>query len=69
MKALLSLVTVGVGFQVAANVEPFGWRLLATIGACFLLRALYVEKYPKAEALKWAVGKLKPGQKVEVEGK
>lgn len=68
MKALLSLVTVGVAFQLSVAVHPVGWRLLATIGACFILRALYVEKYPKTEALKWAV-KLKPGQKVEVEGK
>lgn len=62
------IVAVGGAFQLAARIQPVGWCLLATIAACFILGALYVPKYPKSAALKWAVN-LKPGQKIEVEGK
>lgn len=43
-----------------------GWAFVAWI----MLRTFFVQKYPKAAALKWAI-KLKKGQivKVEVEGK
>lgn len=70
-KALIniaSVVAVGLTFQLAAHVQPFGLRLLATVAAAFVLGALYVPKYPKTAALEWGLA-LRPGQKVEVEGK
>jgi hypothetical protein len=66
---LASCVAVGVAFSGAGQVGPSGWRFLALVGSVYLLQALFVQRYPRSEALKWVVINLKPGQKVEVEGK
>jgi hypothetical protein len=51
------VVVVGVAFQLAARIQPVGWRLLATIAACFILGALYVPKYPVSEISSAEVGR------------
>lgn len=73
MKAFLAdlaaKIVVGLSFLTAGQLEAgFAWELGATIGAYLVLSALFVQRWPRAEAFKWAV-KLKPGQKIEVEGK
>lgn len=62
------LLVVGLSFEAAWSVHPLGWRLLVLWGATIVTQKLYVQRYPRFEALKWGT-KLKRGQKVTVEGK
>lgn len=66
--SLLPALIVALAFIGASHVHPFGWRWAALSGAFFLLSVFYVQRYPRVVALEYAL-KLKPGQKVEVEGK
>lgn len=46
-----------------------GQEIVALWAALILLRILFIPRYPKAAALKEMLSKVKPGEKVEVEGK
>lgn len=46
-----------------------GQELVALWAALILLRILFIPRYPKSAALKELLGRLKPGMKIEVEGK
>lgn len=64
-----SSVAVGLAFIGVSHIEPSGWRLIGLFAAISLLQALYIPRYPKDAALLQFLHKLKPGEKVEVEGK
>lgn len=66
--SLIPGVLVALAFMATTRINPDGWRVLALWGAFMLLQLLYVQRYPKEVALEWAT-KLKPGQRVEIEGK
>lgn len=70
---LLNIIPAACGLMAAAgggatHTTWLRWVLLLT--SSFIIQFFFVQKYPKSQALKWAV-KLRKGQivKVEVEGK
>jgi hypothetical protein len=65
---LISSVVVGVAFALSGGIEAEGWRLLAFIVSSLLLTRLFVQRYPRHVSIAWGL-KLKPGEKVEAEGK
>lgn len=74
MKAFLiqlaSSVAVAVAFIAIGEADlEWGQRLVAIWAALVLLRVLFITRYPKSAALKELLGGLKPGQRIEVEGK
>ena len=70
-KSIAREIAVSVSLNAQVNIQlevGLAWELGATIGAYLVLSALFVQRWPRAGAFKWAVT-LKPGQKIEVEGK
>jgi len=66
---IASLVAVSVAFVAIGKADlESGQQLVATFAALLLFQALYVPRWPRWYALKRLL-KLKPGQKVTVEGK
>lgn len=66
---IASLVAVSTTFLTIGKADlESGQEVVATVAALLLLQALYVPRWPRWYALKRLL-KLKPGQKVTVEGK
>lgn len=61
-------VIVALAFMSVTQIPSPTWRVVGLWGCFMLLNVFYVQRYPKTVALEWSL-KLKPGQKVEVEGK
>lgn len=74
MKAFLiqlaASLVIGIGFMSIGRADLHGGQeLVALWVALILLRVLFIPRYPRASALKEVIGRLKPGMKIEVEGK
>lgn len=67
---LAASVAVGMAFIAIGRLDLHGGQeLVAYCGGLILLRLLFIPRYPKAAALKELLTRLKPGEKVMVEGK
>jgi len=67
---LAASVAVALAFTAIGRADlTAGQELVAIWAALILLRALFIPRYPKNAALLEFLHKLKPGEKVEVEGK
>jgi hypothetical protein len=66
--SILPGVVIALAFSVASHIEDSIWHFVALWAAFMLLQIFFVQRFPRAVALEYAL-KLKPGQKVEAEGK
>lgn len=68
--SIASSVAVAVAFTAIGRADlEWGQEIVALWAAFVLLRVLFIPRYPKAFALREVFGRLKPGTKIEVEGK
>lgn len=66
---IASSTAVSIAFIAVGDADlELGQAIVATFGALLLLQTLYVPRWPRWYALKQLL-RLKPGQKVTVEGK
>lgn len=66
--SILPGIVVALAFMEVGRLNDSVWRIVGLFVCFLLLQSLYVQRFPRAVALEYAL-KLKPGQKVEVEGK
>ena len=66
---IASAVAVALAFRVPATLDlAWGQEALLLFAGISLLNILYIPRYPRSYALRLVL-RLKPGQKVEAEGK